>query len=84
MNRGKSLGQKVSECGEERGEDLGQRVQLVISVCGVWTGGTKPLRLSSKGSAGQISECGEEKGKGLGHRDQMVRSVSAVWTEARI
>ena len=83
MNRGKSLGQKVSDCGEERGEDLGQRVQLVISVCGVWTGGTKPLRLSSKGSAGQISECGEERGEGLVQRDQLVRSVSALWTEVR-
>ena len=69
MNRGEGLGQKVSECGEERGEDLGQRVQLVRSVCGVWTGGTKPSRLSSKGSAGQIGECSVDRGEDLGQRD---------------
>ena len=36
MNRSEGLGQKVSECGEERGEDLGQRVSTgQISVWGV-------------------------------------------------
>ena len=62
------------ECGEERGEGLGQRDQLVrsVSVRG------KERGLSSKGSAGQISECGKERGEGLVQRDQLVRSVSVV------
>ena len=84
----------MSECGEERGEGLGQRDQLVrsVSVRG------KERGLSSKGSAGQISkcgrlraersdghisECGKERGEGLGQRDQMVTSVSVVRRGAR-